>query len=1205
MRLIRWLRSIALATVIYNGIRTGAQPSAFDEIAISNISLNELLASGPRASQQLLNGSCGTECIACLERTAPKIAELTLRLLEANDGDDFKIIQLEENARSIPIFPEQERLLRNSPLTEKALTALLLKIVESNHWLERLSSTGRTLPPAIVVKYDDPPARPEHWADPTNRSAKSGVPKIAGRLVSRDRSSKQQYGTTLQPVLEPRATDVALNSELRRFRDEQSYEPRYQTAEEPRQNFTTNASSGKFDVSTEKHDTSTIRLEERYTTTASSEKPYHKTGRSNIAWPTPTGTDFAMVARDSSPEQPDDQRHPKSIWAKEQDGTTVRPAEWYYTTDTRSKKFFTASVGPEEDFTTTAWPRDRYEITKKQEETHTATVWSEETLTSAGQPIVVPTVASLELLSKGLNSEQPGKKFQGDTIAGSAMYSGLTPIITRKSSTASITVQPQNLSGASTSSPLSTAGSPLWGTGLLEAMQGSIAPVDNDKLLQSSGDAIEHSDLSTDEADVTALNGSIVTPEVKVEVTPNKRVLVTLPDGVVYPVPESLDSLVAAIDPRQLKAVVSQLKVFGLPIEFHSNHLVMAKGSVSKSDALRIEFILWSTNQTANSVSVYFAGNRYQLPEQMDAFANQLKGRPRADIRAVVRGLQRYNLPQGLDTEPLVRLMDKRDEAATVTTLMPDVLGLSGDDTISFATSPESGEVGDSVPHRLTAPIGVGGIVLEFAGRRFRLPDEIELLNRVITTTESRENLLKHMRKVGIPAVIVNNRLAIDQAAVLTSTKSRQRPVRLRIYTVDGRPSKVLIRAEGSEFELPKDQTLFNRFIKNSSVLIYEIIKVLSHYSIPVTFDEDTGDLTVQLNSRSTNNTHLSYQVTINGEQYRLPDQWPELETAIYRGTIHQPDQLIKLFIRYNLDVPQYVLNAIKLVKQQKDRPTGNPLAISIVNQPQSLPGQLVLSFRGITLALPQDSQMLSQLITDENALAELRDIALSANALSRRHGNSLWVETPDGLIKVDLNLTQTPTDIGGDFVSEEGRDRWRFMPYRVSTTESSNFIKVEVADGNEHLLPGDETELEDSIQRAGKPSRLVDALQANGISVNLKNQYLDLSWGQIRTKLRINSIRPQPMASLPKAKRKMGIRARGAPGNFMYTITLADGRSLTLPAQWEQLQEMVRNGKLRLNVLLRLFDMSRINIGHRRSEDGSWSVVLNGKAYTLDDQPQ
>lgn len=82
------------------------------------------------------------------------------------------------------------------------------------------------------------------------------------------------------------------------------------------------------------------------------------------------------------------------------------------------------------------------------------------------------------------------------------------------------------------------------------------------------------------------------------------------------------------------------------------------------------------------------------------------------------------------------------------------------------------------------------------------------------------------MRKVGIPAVIVNNRLAIDQAAVLTSTKSRQRPVRLRIYTVDGRPSKVLIRAEGSEFELPKDQTLFNRFIKNSSVLIYEIIKV-------------------------------------------------------------------------------------------------------------------------------------------------------------------------------------------------------------------------------------------------------------------------------------------------------------------------------------------------------------------------------------------
>lgn len=33
--------------------------------------------------------------------------------------------------------------------------------------------------------------------------------------------------------------------------------------------------------------------------------------------------------------------------------------------------------------------------------------------------------------------------------------------------------------------------------------------------------------------------------------------------------------------------------------------------------------------------------------------------------------------------------------------------------------------------------------------------------------------------------------------------------------------------------------------------------------------------------------------------------------------------------------------------------------------------------------------------------------------------------------------------------------------------------------------------------------------------------------------------------------------------------------------------------------------DMSRINIGHRRSEDGSWSVVLNGKAYTLDDQPQ
>lgn len=58
MRLIRWLRSIALATVIYNGIRTGAQPSAFDEIAISNISLNELLASGPRASQQLLNGLC-------------------------------------------------------------------------------------------------------------------------------------------------------------------------------------------------------------------------------------------------------------------------------------------------------------------------------------------------------------------------------------------------------------------------------------------------------------------------------------------------------------------------------------------------------------------------------------------------------------------------------------------------------------------------------------------------------------------------------------------------------------------------------------------------------------------------------------------------------------------------------------------------------------------------------------------------------------------------------------------------------------------------------------------------------------------------------------------------------------------------------------------------------------------------------------------
>lgn len=85
---------------------------------------------------------------------------------------------------------------------------------------------------------------------------------------------------------------------------------------------------------------------------------------------------------------------------------------------------------------------------------------------------------------------------------------------------------------------------------------------------------------------------------------------------------------------------------------------------------------------------------------------------------------------------------------------------------------------------------------------------------------------------------------------------------------------------------------------------------------------------------------------------------------------------------------------------------------------------------------------MLSRLITDENALAELRDIALSANALSRRHGNSLWVEMPDGLIKVDLNLTQTPTDIGGDFVSEEGRDRWRFMPYRVSTTESSNFIK-------------------------------------------------------------------------------------------------------------------------------------------------------------------
>lgn len=41
----------------------------------------------------------------------------------------------------------------------------------------------------------------------------------------------------------------------------------------------------------------------------------------------------------------------------------------------------------------------------------------------------------------------------------------------------------------------------------------------------------------------------------------------------------------------------------------------------------------------------------------MDAFANQLKGRPRADIRAVVRGLQRYNLPQGLDTEPLVRLV--------------------------------------------------------------------------------------------------------------------------------------------------------------------------------------------------------------------------------------------------------------------------------------------------------------------------------------------------------------------------------------------------------------------------------------------------------------------------------------------------------------------------------------------------------------------
>lgn len=84
-------------------------------------------------------------------------------------------------------------------------------------------------------------------------------------------------------------------------------------------------------------------------------------------------------------------------------------------------------------------------------------------------------------------------------------------------------------------------------------MQGSIAPVDNDKLLRSSGDAIGHSDLSTDEADVTASNGSIVTPEVKVEVTPNKRVLVTLPDGVVYPVPESLDSLVAAIDPRQLK----------------------------------------------------------------------------------------------------------------------------------------------------------------------------------------------------------------------------------------------------------------------------------------------------------------------------------------------------------------------------------------------------------------------------------------------------------------------------------------------------------------------------------------------------------------------------------------------------------------------------------------------------------------------------